>query len=254
MKPEPCLDPGMRELIRLHFAERLSPADEPRMRTHVASCARCRNAYERHLLYERLTPSQPTSTKSPKSTDRMRRALGLPAPRRWWRIGAAGSTLLVAAAALLLLWSRGPEFVARGQHGRAQLFAYHVEAGRSPSPIGAEIGPHDELAFAYVNPDVRRYLMVWGIDEHSHVYWYYPEWSRPTLDPAAVAIEGGPKLHELAAAVAQPLDGHRLVLHALFLDEPWTVRRVEALLQPGRTMQPPPGATLITIPVAVNGR
>ena len=29
----------------------------------------------------------------------------------------------------------------------------------------------------------KRYLMIFGIDEHRHVYWYYPAWANPAEDP-----------------------------------------------------------------------
>jgi hypothetical protein len=126
-------------------------------------------------------------------------------------------------------------YVPRGLPAPAQVPELRVyRIPRAPDVRGAPevtdgaVRADDELAFAYRNPGGRRYVMVFGVDEHGHVYWYHPEWSRADDDPSAVPVVTAPGLQELPAAVVQNLDGERLMIHALFTDRALTVREVEA--------------------------
>ena len=69
--------------------------------------------------------------------------------------------------------------------------------------------------------------MIFGIDEHRHVYWFYPSWTDAQSDPPAVAAPASMVLRELPDAVTQKLDGNLLQVEALFLDAPLTVKQVE---------------------------
>ena len=85
----------------------------------------------------------------------------------------------------------------------------------------------DDLAFAYSNPVGKRFLMVFGVDEHRHVYWFHPTW--PVGQPAPVAVRAveGPGPHELPGAIHHALDGRRLSVYAAFSDRALGARTVE---------------------------
>jgi hypothetical protein len=103
-----------------------------------------------------------------------------------------------------------------------------VSAGEKPVALGEVMRASDELAFAFDNPASARHLLIFGVDEHRHVYWYHPAWVNPATTPTAVAIPGG--RHELPEAVSHDLDGGVLTLYAVFANEAVSVRELERAL------------------------
>jgi hypothetical protein len=146
-------------------------------------------------------------------------------------------TAAAAAAALLLRVHPGAGgFSARGNveappPPASRVLVYDVRRGLPPAPAGDVLQNGDELAFAYENGAAKRRLAVFGVDEHGHVYWFHPAWTREADDPAAIPIESDDKRHELPEAVLQRFDGRHLEIRSVFLDEPVTVRQIEALLR-----------------------
>jgi hypothetical protein len=224
----PCT---LRAHIDRHFEGTLSPKDEHALFEHLPSCEGCREYYDRHLLLARLDPE------ALSGEARLARGLGIglgrPRSVRWLAFAP-----LVAAAAAILLFVHGrtaaPDFKARGNVVEAppsRVFVYDVPPDASPSLAVDSVGARDELAFAYENGANKSRLMVFGVDEHNHVYWFYPAYQRPDEDPVAIPIEADSRRHELPDAVRHHFDGSHLTIHALFLDAPVAVRQVEALLE-----------------------
>jgi hypothetical protein len=127
------------------------------------------------------------------------------------------------------------EFTARGAPPAAhpELFVYrmHPLERLEPEPSHAPIHSTEDLAFAYTNPSSSRHLMIFGVDEHSHVYWYYPAWRNESENPRAIEIPGGGEVHELPEAIRHSLDGRTLTIFALFTADDPSVRAVEELLK-----------------------
>lgn len=227
-----------RDAVDAHFDGGLPPAEEHELRLHLPTCEACTRRYERHLILEAVTPD----ALGPKA--RLRRGLPLPAPeaatpavtplRRW--IGPAAGVLALAACLLLFL-RRPPQdnagFHARGQEigstkaAAPELEIYRLVDGGGRVVEGA-VGRGDELAFAYKNPSGKKRILVFGVDEHRHVYWYHPAWTRPEDTPLAVTIRPASELVELEEGIAHDLDGRSLRIYALFTDEALTVKDVEA--------------------------
>jgi hypothetical protein len=226
-----------------HFDGTLAPSDEHAMREHLPGCPACTARYERRLLLEQLDPG------ALGAQERLARGLGLGAARPVAGASAARRSVpvlaaLAMAAALLLFFGsralRSPDdgFTARGGGGErgagnavdSTVLVYRAAALSKPSLAGDAINAHDELAFAYENGSAKRYLMIFGIDEHRHVYWYHPGWANPSDDPSSISIETTPGLHHLHEAIAHQLDGQELEIHALFTDSPLTVKNVEKML------------------------
>jgi hypothetical protein len=217
-------------LVDRHFAGTISTHDERSLRTHLLECDRCRAYYGRHHLLSQLDPT------ALRPEDRIGRALGLGMGARVHALPYAMS--LLAMAACLLLWLRPPSttlgFASRGgaaPQAASRVLVYQATEGRTPAQAGESIGSHDELAFAYENGAGKPRLMIFGTDEHAHVYWFYPAWTRPEDNPVAIPVSTDGARHELDDAVVQPLDGKRLDIHALFVDRTISVREVEALLR-----------------------
>ena len=215
--------------VDTYFDGTLAMPEEQTMRAHLPGCEACTARYERHLLLEKLDPA------APRAEARIARSLGIGAPgARVFRWQAPVAALAMAAALLLFLSFRGGKpidagFTARGGDDSTggSVLVYRSAHLGTPSRAGDAIGARDELAFAYENPSAKRYLMIFGIDEHRHVFWYHPGWSNPGDDPTSIAIETTPGVHHLHEAIAHDLDGNALEIHALFTDAPLSVKAVE---------------------------
>lgn len=222
--PDKCV----RALIDAHFEARISPDQERALRGHLAGCEKCRGYYERHLIVAAIDPIAP----SPR--ERIAAGLGI-APARhpgrtWPLVGTALAATLFVTIPLLRARPSG-EYTPRGAGPAANaapaFFVYRVDpAERLVSRTGT-LAPTAELAFAYTNPTGFRHLLVFGVDEHKHVYWYYPAWTEPRAIPRAIDIETGSGLFELPQAIRHPLDGRHLTIHAVFTSENHSVRDVE---------------------------
>jgi hypothetical protein len=236
----------MRKHVDAHFAGTIAPADERAMRGHLDGCGECRARYRRQLVLAKLDPQA-------LSADvRIAQGLGLRNEHARARFAWPAAGALVAIAATILLFLRAPSlppsgdgFTARGGDTGASpqsiaaspLRVYRVpskeEAGGGPLPVFEAIDRHAELAFAYENQDRKKYLMIFAVNESGRVYWFYPGWTNPADNPKAIAITVDAGLHELPDAVVHRFEGSRLDIHALFLDEPMTVREVEQAIGGG---------------------
>lgn len=233
-------DPRHVRSVDRHFDGGLSPADEAEMRAHLPSCARCQARYERRLLLARLDPA------AEPAEDRLARGLGFSArPRRspgalrWSAFALAAATAIV-----LLVGTRVEEPQPRGGSVRPALLVYRV-TGAGAAPSGERIQAGDELAFAYSNPSGRRFLLIYGEDEHGHVYWFHPGWPTGGAPPSAVAARPGAGPHELPEAVRHRFEGRRLRVTAVFTDERLGVGAFE---RDGRALPEPAarGAEIVT--------
>jgi hypothetical protein len=200
-----------RSLIDRHFAGRSSPRSEAAFRSHVTDCEACRAYYQRHLVLARLDPS------APPPAERLAAGLGLrPAPRGravWPVLGLAA-----AAAALLIVARPRPadEFQARGGPPAVAALEVYRASGGTTRPAGQQIAAGDELAFAYRNPGRLARLVVVGVDEGGHVYWFHPD---PAVTEAAVAIQPGPEPRELPEAIRHQYQGRKLRILGVFGDD-----------------------------------
>jgi hypothetical protein len=218
--------------VDAYFDGTLALPEEQAMRAHLPGCAACTARYERHLLLEELDPV------APGAEARIARSLGIGGPGAGgFRWQAPVAALAMAAALLLFASFRGGRpldagFTARGGDDATggSVIVYRSARLGTPSRAGDTIGARDELAFAYENPSAKRYLMIFAIDEHRHVFWYHPGWSNPGEDPTSIAIETTPGVHRLHEAIAHDLDGDALEIHALFTDAPLSVKAVERVV------------------------
>ena len=231
-------------LVERHFSARIRPTDEQTLRAHLPRCQPCRRLYERKLVLARLDPA------APGAQARLARGLGLGSSsrKRWGAlVGVASAAMVVLLCVTALRAPKDDGFVARGgavaAGDAAELRVYRLRADGQSEAVAGTIQRGDELAFAYTNPGGRRHLMVYAVDELGTIYWYVPAWTDPASAPRAPAIQSGAKLHELGDAVTHELRGQRLTLHALFTDESFGVREIEALLA-----RSPDAATLLGRP------
>lgn len=224
-----------RATVDRHFAGKLSPEQEQRMRRHLPDCETCREHYENHMLLASIDP------KAKSMEERLARGLGLggggdrSASRRGW-IAAAATATVAAACLVLAVQMSGPgeedRFQPRGEdRAKAELLAYRLKPGQKPAPVKDAISRKDELAFAYRNSSGKKYLMVFAVDEGGAVYWFHPAWTNPKENPTALPISSDGQLHELKEAVGHEYKGNTLKLYGLFLDSSMRIRQVEAALQ-----------------------
>lgn len=224
-------------LVDAHFEGRITPKDETRLRAHLPTCAACTDYYERRVLLASLDPS------AIPLEDRLGRGLGFaaekakapPESRSRARLVVLAFACAAAIVLLVLAGRKKPDdgFASRGAPALGPPYVrVYTSAGGAPTPLeGAGPVRRDaELGFAYESVEGKGQLMIFGVDEHGHVFWYHPAWNDPKDDPGSVAIETGAGLHPLREAIAHELDGHALEIHALFSSAPRTVKSVEVAL------------------------
>jgi hypothetical protein len=247
----------MRKLIDRHFSGRISPADERTLRIHLPTCPGCSRYYERHLLLAQLDP------KAMSSQERIGRGLAIRSNKRpigpiW--IAVVGATAFAAFLALanVGLFERNTRavFTARGPAAdatarlaaRIELFVYRIRAGRPPELATDSIARSDELAFAYRNRSEQRWLLVFGIDEHQNVYWYYPKWIDSSRTPVAVPLRRGGQKVELSEAIHHQLRGKVLRIYGVFSRTRLSVTDIERLARtaPGSKLPIPDAVQRIT--------
>ena len=232
-----------RSLVDSHFRGEISPPDERRMRAHITDCASCKSHYRKRQLLSKIDPEAMIAEA------RIGSGLGLneTKPRRMaWPMVV--SALALAAVLLLVLRPKAPVddgFRARGPITASTVPTISVMkvSDRALLSASGSIRANDELAFTYDNPSHKPYLMIFGVDEAGRVYWFYPAWTNESENPTAVKTDPDRTVATLPEAIKHPLGGAKLTVHGLFLDQPLTVREVEALLH---------GPTLTAIPQAVD--
>jgi hypothetical protein len=214
-----------RHMVDRHFAGQVRPTEEASLREHLPGCESCRRYYERHLLLAELDPS------ALGAQERIAIGLGVStSASTLWSLPRAPLLAAAALAACLALFMLRPvdsasEFQARGIATEPRVWVYRVGPDGKPVELGDVMAPNDELAFAFDNPGDAQRLLLFGVDEHRHLYWYHPAWLDPATTPTAVPAATG--RHELPEAVSHQLDGGMLTLYAVFTSEGVTVRDVE---------------------------
>lgn len=244
-----------RRAIADHFAGAASPAAEREMRAHLPTCAECHELYERHLLLASLDPAGvPIETRLARGLGMRPASLPRPAFFGWLSLcGAAAAVIILMGVprrapsphAIHETPSAAPRVEVAGVAARGgpaniaaalmpEIEIYRIFTGMlgtsTPAKASDFVYARDELAFAYRNPAGKPWLMVFAVDEHAHVYWYYPGWSDVLRNPTAVSISSEPGLHELRSAVFHKFDGERIMIHALFTDRELSVRQVEEVV------------------------
>ena len=218
-------------MVDTYFDHGLPPPEAHALYEHIPACASCRERYNRQLVLESLLPE----STGPKA--RLRTTLDIPASRtvltsrRWW--GPAAAVLAMAACALLFV--RRPRddagFHARGDATSLapRLDVYRLQ-GSAPSYVVDVVGRQDELAFTYTNPTGKKRVLVFAVDEHRHVYWYYPAWTRADETVTSIPIVTTREPVELKEGVTHDFDTSRVRIYGVFTDEAMTTREVEARL------------------------
>lgn len=213
-------------LIDSHFRGAIAPTDERRMRAHVSDCETCRAHYRRRQIFASLDPA----ALSPE--ERLGRGLGFGKPARRLAFPAVAALLAVAAVLFFVIRPHDDGFTARGNvlPLQSSISVYRVGDRTLLSASGA-VRRDDELAFSYRNDSKKPYVMIFGVDEKGAVYWFYPAWTNESENPTALKTDPAQTTVQLPEAIKHPFAGKQLNIHGVFLDQPLTVREVEADLR-----------------------
>ncbi len=210
------------KLVDSHFAGRIAPSAERRLRDHLDLCKACRARYERWLVLAEID-----SRVLPRAA-RLAIGLGLRPPSQPFRASALALAFAAAFASLVVVfaWARA----ARGTQGQlgppipapsseAEFAVYSVGRGGARSALlhaDEEIAPNQPLGFAYAKAAGTKHLVIFGVDERRHVVWYRPAIAESSESLPSVPITDGELLHELSEAFTQTLDEGTLQLFAVF--------------------------------------
>jgi hypothetical protein len=228
-----------RSRVDRYFAGDLGPADTKAMFEGLWRCESCRTRYERHLVLEQAlagkkapgaerlwqsiaATAEHTTQRTTKGVDRGKR-------RNFLGVSLAVACVLLVPSVLKQIRTSTP--VPRGGGGvrpAPALHLYRTHEGRT-EPIIGELASDDGVLVAYSNPDpALAYLMVFGVDQHGGVHWYYPAYERQGEDPVAVQIRTNAFGVELGEEIRHPLPQGDLRIFALFLETPHHVLETEA--------------------------
>jgi hypothetical protein len=133
------------------------------------------------------------------------------------------------------------EFTARGGEmiiGGPELEMFRVDGSGRSQPVEGWIAPGDEIGFAYRNPGLARYLLVYAVDPGGRVYWFHPHWPEGTPAPQAVAITRTLERQELSEVARHTFAASPVRVVALFSEQPLAVSDVEAGLRAGQATFP----------------
>lgn len=225
----------------LHFARALGPRHEAGLRRHLEGCESCRAAYGAMVLAE--------GDDAAARRARLEAALFGPEEAEVVKVGwsvlrlaavAAPAALVLVLGALVATGRLGDGgFAAKGGVGRASRYVSIAVYQRTGSgdgatmrPVTGSVPPGAALAVAYTNRADEGFdrLLIFGVDEHATVYWYYPAWTDPKVDPQPIPIEQGAGI-ELPDTVTHALEGQRLRLFALFSSRrDLSVKRIERIV------------------------
>jgi hypothetical protein len=113
-----------------------------------------------------------------------------------------------------------------------QVFRVDADDRAERLTEGSRLRASDGLVVSYANlrGSTFSYLMVFGIDAHGEVRWYYPAYADPAADPVSIPIARGVADMELPEKVRHALPGGPLVLYALFTTTPVRVSAVETVV------------------------
>jgi len=209
--------------VDAHFDGRISAEEEATMRQHLLEgCEACKFRYTRLAMVAKVQPG------AVKAEDRIAAGLGFRGRERRWPI-LIGVVAACAVLAMVVFGRKDDQFASRGPaRAGAEVRAFRVRT--TGEPIVDRIAATDELAFAYRNGTGKKYLFIFGVDEHRHVYWFSPAWRNASEQPAAPVTTSDGVFHEIEDAVGHSYDGARLDLYGLFTDTPWRVQDLDAAI------------------------
>jgi hypothetical protein len=219
-RPPRCRRVG---LVDKHFAARISVSEERELRAHLADCASCRSRYERWLLLVELDRTMPSAA------HRLGVGLGLVPTRPTLRGAALGLAPAAIAVALVGVASvlhpstpdtsraAGAPYLA-SISGGIEFAAYRADGSNSTL-----LQPHDEvvprqpLGFAFAKAGTSKRMMILAVIESTRrAVWYEPSSPPPGTDPAAVPIENGDLVHEVAGGTLPAMHDEDVKLLAVF--------------------------------------
>ena len=222
----------MQTHVDAHFSGRIKPKNENILRQHLKDCQSCRKYYNRHLIVSDLDP------KALDAQTRLAIGLGFQPRKKSPSNIISYSASLTAVIALLIVFIPGVFSTSENgfsKRGTTQtdprILVFHLNQEKPPTLVESGIQASDELAFAYENPSGKKWLMVFGVDEHRNIYWYHPAWQDSSENPISVPILQTIGIKELPEAISHDIRGKALQIYGLFSDREMTVREIEELIK-----------------------
>lgn len=166
---------------------------------------------------------------------------------RWMGFAAAAAIALLVSAGLLLTRSQespAPEDEFRVKSAAPErdtrsrwiaFNAFRLSEKAQPEQVRDSLHPNDGLLFSYTNlgPKPFSYMMIFGMDDHRRVYWYYPAFLDAKDNPTSIPIDRDVSRAGLREVIAHPYAEGSLTLFALFSDNILSVSDIESAAAQG---------------------
>lgn len=236
----------------LEYAAGLKDRD-PAVAEHLVECSECaQKRDEAQQLIHGIGPSpaefdDPTFLSDVMTLVRLGQArpdkLGLdkePRSRSWLKVSLIAAS--VSFLTLALIWQIGDkkeqsEFTARGAdievEGRwVSISVFRALDNEQYKKVDKSIRSDDALAFSYTNGGdyPYDYLMIFAVDTHGEVFWYYPAYEDESTNPLSIDIRPSAEPIPLKEQVRHELNGGKIRIFALFSKEALDVRGVEQII------------------------
>ncbi|MCP4498931.1 MAG: hypothetical protein GY822_03065 [Deltaproteobacteria bacterium] len=218
-----------KEIIDAHFSGRGGPHSALAAANAIAEVPEAKKYWDRQALFSSLDP-QAASAK-----ERVAMSLGVPATpkKRGFVWGGVGAFAMAAGLFAFVLISPNTDddgFTARGPETgviSSAVFAFNISKEKEALERKSSIHSSDELAFAYMNPQGQKHLLVYGVDDKMNIYWFHPAWTNYNKPPAAIAVESSTQIRELQEAIGHEYIGRQLKLYSWFQEAPISVVEAE---------------------------
>ena len=208
---------------------------------HVRSCAACAKQVEQLRAVVRELAQLELAREAPAFTSAVQAKLGArPAKRPFVPLFAAGA-VLAACLAVLGVWPQQQGFEARGggdaTGSRLGFEVYVHQKGRAAARLAEAQRVSTSTGYSFVvlnRSHQQQYLMLFALDAHKDVHWFYPAFVDPKSDPSSLLVPAAPEVRALPEgitperAAAGPV---RFV--ALFTAAPLRVAEIEARVRAG---------------------
>jgi len=123
--------------------------------------------------------------------------------------------------------------VVAGPSRWAGVRAFRVIRTGQPEPLTETVPTDASLLFYYTNlgNNPFDFLVIFAVDAHQNVRWFYPAYEQPGVNPASISIKRGLANVPLPDLIHLDWAPGPIVIHALFSHLPLHVLEVEARIE-----------------------
>lgn len=238
--------------------------ESPMLKRRLMSLRNIRDALSQSMPEHRdldLVPALRQALAAPAAAATKRRAAAWMGAQ-WWAAAAAGGILIIGGSWIYRSQSNkfAQNVTSQSTAAEPELEEFRVKSGGldivtpsrwagvrvyrvapagKPERLTGTLSTEDGLLFSYTNlgSSPFDYLVIFSVDAHKNVRWFYPAYEQPGTNPPSISIK-----HDLADVplpdlINQDWAPGPIAIHALFSSRPLHVLEVEAWIEHAGSVQ-----------------